>query len=111
MLIGKDSIKEEKMFMGILVLYKKASDQEVHFEETNIFFFNTALESQIKITHIFKCKTSELPSIYLYMLLFVGQIKKAFWDNIIDKIKSKFSSWKEAMLSHACKLQLIKTTL
>lgn len=103
-LIGKASMWEARNFKDVLVLYGQASHQKVNFQKIKIFFFNTPIEWHKKITKLFQCQISELPSVYLGMPLFVGGIIKSFWDSIVEMIKMKLVGWKEAILSHVGKL-------
>ncbi|KAL0328997.1 UNVERIFIED_CONTAM: hypothetical protein Sradi_4886400 [Sesamum radiatum] len=52
-----------------------------------------------------------LPITYLGAPLFKGNKKGVLFDGIVQKIKSRITSWEKALLSHGGRLQLIKSVL
>lgn len=109
-LIGAASVKEAREFKRILQIYEAASHQKINLNKTNIYFFNTPDFSKEMIKRIIKCEEAKLPTKYLGMSLFLRRVKE-FWNGVIEKLENKMIGWKNALLNHARRLQLIKTIL
>jgi len=65
MLMGKSSIQEAKAFNDIITTFGEASGMEINKIKSNIFFFNTLVYTQIRITRILGFQRSSLPSKFL----------------------------------------------
>jgi len=50
----------------------------------------------------------KFPFKYLGMIIGENPRRVSFWDQVIDKVKSILSIWKEKLLSMACRVCLIK---
>lgn len=57
------------------------------------------------------CKVSSLQVLYLGMPFGGDAPWLNFWDQVVNRIKSRMSSWKSRNLSFGCRLVLIKSVL
>lgn len=112
MLIGKSSIQEAKAFNDILTTFGEASGMEINKIKSNIFFFNTPVYTQIRITRIlgFQIRSS-LPSKLLGAPLIDSALKNSSWTDLLNKLESKLSSRSFRSLNPQGRLTLLKSVL
>ncbi|XP_059073331.1 uncharacterized mitochondrial protein AtMg01250-like [Cryptomeria japonica] len=77
-LFGKSSVMEAKGWKILLANYAKALEQCINYEKSNLFFFNTPNELQLRILSILRCKMATLPGTYLGLPLIVKEVTPTF---------------------------------
>lgn len=107
-LIGKVFMQEAKRFKKILTYYEKASHQKINMSKTKIYAVNVSQHNTKQLVKIYNYQIGSFPKNYLGMSLFIGRMKKDYWEALLQKIRNKLSRWKEKILTYAVKLTLIK---
>ena len=87
---GEASIREARTFKCILNSYTRGLGQAINLDNISIFFLNTPLERQGKITCILGCGIGSLPVTYLGLPLGTKPLK-SFWNSIIDNFNRKLA--------------------
>ncbi|XP_057841593.2 uncharacterized protein LOC131051207 [Cryptomeria japonica] len=109
-LMGRSTMVEARNMRKALDDYELASGQMVNRQKSSIFFFNTLKPRQKKMAKILKWRIESLPSIYMGFHLGLKP-PDSFWNVLIDRFSEQLAGWKGALLSQACKIQLLKATL
>ena len=91
MLMGHPSVQEAHSFKKILNLFARASGLVVNTKNLRSFFMNTTPIVQRNIVRILGFSQGVMPSKYLGVPLGVGKLKKASWQELLDKMKQKLS--------------------
>lgn len=109
-LMGLAMVKEAQSYKISLNIYIQASGQLINWEKSFIFFVNTPLERQNKISRILGCGIAALLGLYLGLPL-CSKPLDSFWEILIDKHNKKLVGWKVTLLSQAGKIVLLKSCL
>lgn len=107
---GKALLKKKKL-LKLSWIYEKGFGQKVILSKSFIFFMNTPEKKKFRISNILGCKMRTLLDFYFGLPLCVGPTPDSFWSSLIDRFQNKLVGWKVALLSQACKLQLIRASL
>lgn len=97
---GDTSIHKARMFKGLLNTYTMGFSQAINQEKSSVYFINTPMERQRKISCILGSNIGSLLANYLGFPLGTKP-SNAFWNNIIDRFNKKLAGWKGATLSQA----------
>ena len=111
MLMGHPSVQEVRAFKSCLAAFSKASGLEVSPEKSQVFFFNTPLITQRNIGRILGFQKGRLPTKYLGVPLSQKIIRHASWQDLVDRIKSRQSSWVIKPLNLSGRLVLVKSVI
>lgn len=111
MLFGLSSPFEAKTIKKILNSYTSISGQEINTMKSNITFFNTNKELQMRILKILQSKAGELPCKYLGLPIDKGTRSSNLWNQVVTKITNRISSWRGKWLSSTGKASMIKAFL
>lgn len=110
-IFGHLSIQEAQAFKSLLNTFSGASGTTINSDKSQIFFFNSPSISQHNITIILGFSIDVLPSKYLGDPLVDSVIKHASWRALLDKLKTRLSSWTYHSLNMASKIIIIKSVL
>ena len=109
--MGYPLVQEARAFKSCLVAFAKASGLEVSPEKSQVLFFNTPLITQRNIGRILGFQKGRLPTKYLGVLLGQKIIRHASWQDLVDRIKSRLSSWAIKPLNLPGRLVLVKLVI
>lgn len=111
MLFGHPSISEARIYKALLETFSRASDTTINTAKSQNFFFHTPIATQRIIARIIGFSQAKLPSNYLGAPLIDSALKNTSWQQLIEKIESRLSSWTYRTLNMASRLVLIKVDL
>lgn len=111
-LIGQAKESEARKFKQFLSHYERDFHEKVYLQNNKLFVLNSSAKKKKKLAIIIGCQEDDIPSKYLGIPLFHWkEIKAIYWDNLVEKIKSKLSSQKNKTLNYDGRFTLIKHTL
>jgi hypothetical protein len=93
LMMGSPTVREALKINNILNDFCEASGTSINHDKSQIFFFNTPLAVQIHISHLLCFERTSLPSKYLGIPLIDHAHKNNSWDNLLDSLKKRLSSW------------------
>lgn len=108
--MGKADEREARNMKKYLNLYSSASGQLINWNKSSLFFMNTPVSQQNKISRILGCSIGSFPCSYLGLPLGLNALD-SFWEDIIIFFSKKLAGWKEYLLSQAGKVTLLKACL
>ena len=110
---GQANIQEATAMKQILQQFCACSGQTPNWSKSGIIFSTNVPTATIHmIKHIFPVTTIDNSFIHLgHPLILPGKDRTAAYNFIFDKFKSKLSSYKADKLTHAARLELIKSVL
>ena len=111
MLIRHPSVQEVRSFKKCLTLFARASGLVVNPNKSQIFFMNTDIITQRNIIRILGFSKGIIPSKYLVIPPGMGQLKKASWQDLLDKMKKNLSNWVLRPLNLPSCLILVKAVM
>lgn len=111
MLFGQGDTGEARAFKDILNSYMMASGQEVNIAKSAVFLFNIDPLLGKEICNVLEISKGSLPCKYLGIPLDRGKRPSNLWDNLVDKIKSRISTWKGKWLSLTGRATLVRSVL
>ncbi|TYK29578.1 LINE-1 retrotransposable element ORF2 protein [Cucumis melo var. makuwa] len=95
----------------ILHLFESASGLNINLSKSTIFPINVPTDPAKSIADSWGISKGHLPTSYLGMPLGGKPSSSNFWDNVLQKIQKKLSSWKYSQLSKGGRITLINSTL
>lgn len=109
-LIWLTTVTEAGSYKNALNICIQASGQLINWEKSFLFFVNTPLERQNKMSRILGCGIAALPRLNLGLPLW-SKLPDSFWEILIDKHNKKLVRWKGNLLSQVGKIVLLKHCL
>ena len=105
----KAMLKQCDELQRLLVVYEKASGQQLNRAKTSLFFSsNTSRDVQEEIKNWFGAQIIKQHEKYLGLPSLVGKNKRTTFNAIKEKLGKVLAGWKEKLLSKAGKEVLIK---
>lgn len=104
-------MQEIKYIKAVLNLYTSILGKCINAKKSNVFILNTPKKFATNIIYILGFTPDVLPSSYLGIPFFRGSNKAAYWNQIVERIKSRISVWKVRWLSLSGRILLIKSVL
>ncbi|KAL0559838.1 hypothetical protein IC582_000218 [Cucumis melo] len=95
----------------ILHLFESASGLNINLSKSTIFPINVPTDRAKSIADSWGISKGHLPTSYLGMPLGGRPSSSNFWNNVLQKIQKKLSSWKYSQLSKGGRITLINSTL
>lgn len=111
MLMGSPTVKEARTLNKVLSTFMEASGMEINLTKSKLFFFNTSIPVQRNLSKILKIQRNSLPTKYLGIPLLEYALKAANWEDLLDKMRLRLSSWTHRALNMASRLVLVKSML
>lgn len=111
MLMGIASIRKVKAIRHTLEAFKRANGLEVNKDKSQIFYFNTPPSMRRHITRILEFPEGSFPSKYLGAPLLEGKATQRNWKELLEKMESKLSNWRNRALNSPSRLTLVKAVL
>ena len=97
----KAMLRSFEMISGLRVNFRKSAIGAVGISQLDKLVYSKCLN----------CRQIELPFKYLGITIGGNPRRITFWNSIVDKIKSRLSSWKGRLLSMAGRICLIKSVI
>ncbi len=112
LLFCRASLFKCQKIQEILVIYEKASGQQLNRAKTTLFFCrNTSQTMQEEIKDILGVPSIQQYEKYLGLPSFIGKEKITCFSQIKERVWSKVKGWKEKFLSQAGREVLIKAVV
>ena len=111
MMMGHASFREEKYSKHILKTFGDASRMSINNLKSQIFFLNTPILTQLRITKILGFQKRSLATKFLGAPLIKLALKNISWKYLIVKLESKLSLWTFRDINFPCHLILLKSVL
>ena len=109
--MGHPLVQEAQSFKNSLDLFVKASGLVVNQNKSQVFFVNTPPTTQRNILRILGFSKGAFPSKYLGIPLGLGRMQKESWQELLDRMKQKISSWVLRPLNLPSRLILVKSIM
>ena len=110
-LMEHSSVQEVCAFKKSLTLFEKSYELAINANKYQVFFLNMAPIIQRNIVIILGFYGGSFPSKYLGFPLGLRAIKSASWQDLMDRLKGRLSSWILQPLNLPCRLVLVKEVL
>ena len=111
MLMGHPLFQDARSFKKSLDLFAKALGLVVNPNKSQVFFVNTPPATQRNILRILGFSRGDFSSKYLGVPLGIGRPKIEAWQELLDRLKQKLSSWVLHPLNFPSRLILVKSIL
>jgi hypothetical protein len=95
----------------LFIRYVMASGQIVNTSKSTFYSGAITHNRQLQIANLLNFNQGSLPFRYLGVPIFKGKTKVIHLQPVTDKIKSKLSAWKVALLSMAGRIQLVRSVI
>ena len=109
--MGHPLVQEAQSFKNNLDLFAKALGLVVNQNKSQVFFVNTPPTTQRNILRILGFSKGDFPSKYLRIPLGLGRMQKESWQELLDRMKQKISSWVLRPLNFPSRLILVKSIM
>ena len=109
--MGNPLVQEAQSSKNSLDLFVKASGLVVNQNKSQVFFVNTPPTTQRNILRILGFSKGAFPSKYLRIPLGLGRMQKESWQELLDRMKQKLSSWVLHPLNFPSRLILVKSIM
>ncbi|EOY03422.1 Uncharacterized protein TCM_018478 [Theobroma cacao] len=84
---------------------------KINFQKSNLYGIGVNDDILKSWANRIHCKIGSLPSIYLGLLLGVGQALLKIWKPVIDQVETKLEGWKLKLLSRGGQIILLKLVI
>ncbi|XP_061354128.1 uncharacterized protein LOC133298795 [Gastrolobium bilobum] len=112
MLFMEASEDQIQTLFKCLKIFEEMSGQKLSVEKTSVYFSkNTSKEIMDKVVQFsgFKCVNNVRR--YLGAMMRQGRVSKHLYDGLVEKVRSKLTSWEQQCLSQAGKITLSQSIL
>jgi len=96
---------------AILRSFEMVSGLRVNFHKSVVGSVGISQLDKLVYSKCLNCQQMELPFKYLGMTIGGNSRRPEFWNHIVDKIRSRLSSWKVRMFSMVGRICLIKAVI
>jgi len=111
LLLGAQSWANVRALRAVLSLFAMMSGLKVNFHKSLLVGVNIADSWLTEAASILQCKVGKVPFLYLGLSIGGDPRKLAFWDPVLNTIKSRLMGWQSRFLSFGGRLVLIKSVL
>jgi hypothetical protein len=111
MLFCKGTASNIQVLSSFFARYAQISGQLINPQKSTLFAGSMTASRLNSIANSLGFSIGTLPFLYLGVPIFKGKPKALYFQPLVDKIKSKLSSWKTSLLSYAGRCQLIKSVI
>jgi len=94
-----------------LTLFADMSSLKVNFNKSLLVVINIGESWLVEAASILNCKVGKIPFLYLGLSIGGDPRKLAFWEPVIDTIKTRLAGWQSRFLSFGGRLILLKSVL
>jgi len=100
-----------RVLRAVQTLFAKMSGLKVNFNKSMLVGINIAESWLNEAASILNCKVGKVPFVYLGFFIGGYPSRLAFWDPVLNTIKSRLSGWQSCFLSFGGRLVLLKSVL
>ncbi|XP_061367553.1 uncharacterized protein LOC133310607 [Gastrolobium bilobum] len=112
MMFMEASEEQIKILLKCLNIFEEMSGQKLSVEKTCVYFSkNTTMETMEKVVHLSGFKRATNVRRYLGAMLRQGRVSKNLYGGLVEKVKSKLSSWEQQCLSQVGRITLSQSVL
>jgi len=111
LLLGVKSWANVRALRAVLSLFEVMSGLKVNFHKSLLVGINIADSWLNEAVSIQNCKVGKVPFMYLGLSIGGDPMRLAFWEPVLDTIKSSLSGWQSQFLSFGGRLVLLKSVL
>jgi hypothetical protein len=111
MLFCKGTASNIQVISSFFARYAQISGQLINPQKSPLFAGSMTASRLNSIANSLGFSIGTLPFLYLGVPILKGKPKVLYFQPLVDKIKSKLSSWKTSLLSYAGRCQLIKSVI
>jgi len=111
LLLGEKSWANVRALRAVLTLFADMSGLKVNFHKSLLVRVNIGETWLTKEASVLNCKVGKIPFLYLGLLIGGDPRKLAFWEPVMDNIKTRLSWWQSLFLSFGGSLILLKYVL
>ncbi|KAF1889637.1 hypothetical protein Lal_00024964 [Lupinus albus] len=110
-IIGDCSARSIWALKGVLKLFELSYGLKINYSKRSLFGVNIK-DAQLNSTAAFlHCKLSAKSFTYLGIPVGVSHKRKSTWNSLINKIRSKLTSWKSSQISFGGRVTLLNAVL
>jgi hypothetical protein len=111
LLLGAKSWANVRALRAVLTIFAEMSGLNVNFNKSILVGVNIADSWLNEAASILNCKVGKIPFLYLGLSIGGDPRRLAFWDPVVNTIKSRLSRWQSRFLSFGGRLVLLKSVL
>jgi len=111
LLLGANSWANVRALRAVLSLFAYMSGLNVNFNKSILVGVNIADSWLNEAASILNCKFGKIQFLYLGLSIGGDPIRFAFWEPVVNTIKSRMSRWQSRFLSFGGRLVLLKSVL
>lgn len=111
LLLGAKSWANVRTLHAVLTLFAEVSCLKVNINKSILVGVNIADSWLHEAASILNCKVSKIPFMYLGLSIGGDPRRLAFWEPVVNTIKSRLSGWQSRFLSFDGRLVLLKSVL
>jgi hypothetical protein len=95
----------------LLSCFEQMSGMRINFHKCDLIAINVDDESAQNLSQTLSCGLRKFPMKYLGVHLHYKNLRKEDLQPVIDKILKKAGGWRDRLLNHAAKLELVRSVL
>jgi hypothetical protein len=95
----------------ILETFGEASGLQVNYAKTSAVLIRGDVVDGMVVKHFSGCELGTFPCKYLGLQLTTGQLKRAHWQPVLDKVITALPAWHRGLLAMSGRLVLIKAVV
>ena len=111
LLLGTKSWANVRALRAVLTLFADMSGLKVNFHKSMLTSINIAESWLNEAASILNCKVGTVPFLYPGLSIGGNPRRLAFWDPVVNTIKSRLSGWQSRFLSFGGRFVLLKSVL
>ena len=111
LILGEKSWTNIRAMRGFLLLFEALSGLKVNFSKSQLVGVNVPSSWLSEAALVLICKVGSLPFVYLGLPIGGNARRLAFWEPVLNHIKSRLSAWNCNHLSLGGRLILLKFVL
>jgi len=111
LILGSKSWDNVCSLRAVLTLFADMSGLNVNFNKSMLVGINIAESWLTEAASILNCKVGKVPYLYLGLSIDGDPQRLAFWNPVMNSIKSRLSGWQSCFISFGGRLVLLKSVL
>jgi len=111
LLIGEKSWANVRALRAVLTLFADMSGLKVNFSKSLLVGINIGDFWLVEAASLLNCKVGKISFLYLGLSIGGDPRKLAFWEPVINTIKTRLAGWQSRFLSYGGRLILLKSVL
>ena len=95
----------------LLSCFEQMSSLRINFHKCELVSINVDIDEAQAFSQTLRCRLGEFPLKYLGVPLHHSKLRKEDLQPIVDKLLKKAAGWRGRLLTHAAKLELVRSVL